>query len=130
MPRKPIDISGKKFNRLTAIKFEYRDKLRRLTYWSFQCDCGVIKNIIASHVKYGSTKSCGCLYNENAKKRKYIHGHTNSLTYHSWNSMRWRCGRLKNYKNISYCKEWESYESFLLDMGERPEGTSLHRLDR
>ena len=55
---KKEDISGKKFNYLTAIKCEYNKN--RQNFWSFKCDCGntVIKYI--GHVKAGSTKSCGC----------------------------------------------------------------------
>ena len=35
----------------------------------------------------------------------------------------------KTYENISYCKEWEDFRNFLNDMGVRPEGTTLDRID-
>ena len=57
-------------------------------------------------------------------------------TYTSWLKMRERCNnpngnRSKFYfeKGITYCKEWDNYANFLLDMGERPEKTSLDRID-
>jgi len=55
-------------------------------------------------------------------------------TYRSWSSMRSRCldPKHKAYKNyggrgILICARWESFENFLADMGERPQGTTLDR---
>ena len=57
-------------------------------------------------------------------------------TYTSWLKMRERCNnpngnRSKYYfeKGITYSKEWENFQNFLQDMGERPEKTSLDRID-
>ena len=52
-------------------------------------------------------------------------------TYTSWEQMKKRC-RLNrpHYENVSYCERWEEFSSFLEDMGERPEGTTLDRIDR
>lgn len=59
-----------------------------------------------------------------------------SKEYHSWNSMKNRCNNsnLKEYKNyggrgITYDKKWEDFREFYKDMGERPEGTTLDRID-
>lgn len=56
--------------------------------------------------------------------------------YHSWNSMKNRCNNknLKEYKNyggrgIKYDSSWELFENFYKDMGERPKGTTLDRID-
>ena len=69
----------------------------------------------------------------------YKHGHTTgkfSLTYHSWASMIQRCTNPKRFyyhryggRGITVCKRWMSFENFLADMGERPEGTTLDRRD-
>lgn len=67
------------------------------------------------------------------------HGHSGkspSPTYISWTQMKQRCTNPKfhDYKKygavgIGFCKEWESFSAFLADMGERPEGKSLDRID-
>ena len=52
-------------------------------------------------------------------------------TYKSWSEMKARCGNPKRkwYSNITYCEEWEDFRNFYKDMGERPVGTSLDRID-
>lgn len=63
--------------------------------------------------------------------RNYKHGYYGTPTYKSWSEMKTRCGnpKRKNYKNISYCERWEMFKNFLEDMGERPIGTSLDRIN-
>jgi len=70
---------------------------------------------------------------------QYKHGHTSgrfSPTYHSWATMHQRCSNKKttHYRHyggrgIAVCDRWVSFENFLADMGERPEGTSLDRIN-
>ena len=66
------------------------------------------------------------------------HGHCikgkRSVTYNSWRAMRGRCDDPSNERycdyggrGIVYCDRWKSFENFLLDMGERPKGTTLDR---
>jgi len=53
-------------------------------------------------------------------------------TYNSWCHMRDICNNPKNpryTKGISYCKRWEVFSNFLRDMGERPVGLVLSRID-
>lgn len=69
------------------------------------------------------------------------HGHTQahgivSPTYCSWQNMKTRCtnpshAQFKDYgaKGITMCSRWEKFENFLADMGERPEGRTLDRID-
>lgn len=59
----------------------------------------------------------------------YKHGYFGTPTYKSWSEMKYRCGRKKEYKNISYCERWEKFENFLQDMGERPANCSLDRIN-
>ena len=57
-------------------------------------------------------------------------------TYISWEGMKYRCYTKSNpsYSNyggrgISVCDRWKSFENFLIDMGEKPYGTSLDRIN-
>ena len=59
-----------------------------------------------------------------------------SPTYITWRGMKLRCDNPKNasYKNygakgISYCERWKIFANFLEDMGVRPEGLTLDRID-
>jgi len=61
------DITGQKFNMLTAIKFI--ERRNNETYWLFKCDCGNQKVIRAAGVSNGKTNSCGCM-NGNIKDLK------------------------------------------------------------
>ena len=68
---------------------------------------------------------------ESIRKRKpRVHGMYGTPTYKSWANMKDRCGKKGCYEeNITYCKEWEDFRNFYRDMGERPKGTSLDRID-
>lgn len=64
------------------------------------------------------------------------HGYSYTRTYKSWGLMKSRCNNpnlSNNYiyfdRGIKYCEDWENFENFLVDMGDRPEGTSLDRID-
>ena len=55
-------------------------------------------------------------------------------TYKSWSEMKHRCkdpahSRTDYYVGVTYCDEWERFENFFRDMGERPPGTTLDRID-
>lgn len=57
------DLSGQKFNRLTAIKVNGVKK--KWTTWECKCDCGNIATVIGTQLQSGRVKSCGCLLKEN-----------------------------------------------------------------
>jgi hypothetical protein len=65
------------------------------------------------------------------------HGMYGTPTYWSWSSMKQRCYNTKasGYEyyggaGIQVCERWKvDFKNFLADMGERPEGTTLDRID-
>lgn len=131
------DITGIKFGRLLAIDLSHRDKKGR-PYWNCICDCGNKRVVDIYSLKSGRTKSCSCLQKEKASNSAYnkSHGMSFSPTYKSWESMYTRCTNpksigWKNYggRGIKLSKRWMTFSNFLEDMGERPEGKTLDRID-
>lgn len=59
MGRKPIDLTGLKFHMLTAVR-NTGAKICHNLVWEWRCECGNLHRALASHVRSGSTKSCGC----------------------------------------------------------------------
>lgn len=64
------------------------------------------------------------------------HGKYNTKTYQCWADMKGRCANQNNRSYVNYggrgitvCERWLSFTNFLSDMGERPEGLSLERMD-
>lgn len=52
-------------------------------------------------------------------------------TYSSWQSMQWRCrpGGKYGLRGINVCEQWRDFATFLMDMGERPDDTTIDRID-
>ena len=64
------------------------------------------------------------------------HGMRNTRTYKSWNSARQRCQNPNNPsyqryggRGITFCERWNDFNAFLSDMGERPKGKTLDRIN-
>ena len=134
-----IDLTGQKPGRLTVIKRAENDKYKHAR-WLCQCICGNYCTVLSYSLICGDTQSCGCLQKERARDVNYIHGHSSngiiSKTYWTWNNMLRRCSDDNNqdYKNyggrgIKVCKKWWKFGGFLQDMGERPPGLTLDRID-
>jgi hypothetical protein len=119
-------------SRLTLLGFTHKKNGSK--YGDFQCICGNKINVVINSVVTGNTKSCGCMQKELRNQRKYVnHGMCNTPTYKSWMSMKARC-RDKNKihhhgKGITFCDRWLKFENFLADMGERPEGMTIDRIN-
>ena len=111
-----IDITGQKYNRLTAIKRVGSNNMG--STWLFQCDCGNQIVTGSNNVRKGRTKSCGC-YNQELRKSRIKHGMFNTRLYVAWSHMRQRCNNPSNkeYRNygargISICEEWDEFINF------------------
>lgn len=67
--KKKIDLTGKRFGRLTVIKDSGKRQNSGNIVWACKCDCGNLIEIVGTSLTRGITKSCGCLAREKAKER-------------------------------------------------------------
>lgn len=105
------------------------------------CDCGTETVVLRCNLKTVNTQSCGCFRKEIEPVASITHGQTCgkkwSPTYRVWHGMLQRClnpktPRWGDYggRGITVCAEWQaSFDAFLSDMGERPDGCSIDRID-
>ena len=135
LPKKARDLTGQRFGKLLALEPVGEDQQGRVL-WRCQCDCGHQTIVIGCNLTSGNSKSCGCVQREKLSLRRWKHGMSQSLTYVSWYGMIKRCEdpHHRSYPNyggrgIKVCERWHSFENFLADMGERPKGTTLDRID-
>lgn len=111
-------------------------------YWKCKCDCGKDSVVLSNSLTSGKTKSCGCQSSRLAlPKRNTTHGQSignvRSRTYNSWRAMKDRCLckthiEYKRYGalGVTVCDSWkDNFQAFFDDMGERPDGMSLDRID-
>lgn len=124
-----IDQTGKKFNNLTVIR--YAGRIGGYSHWECLCFCG--KTSIVSIANLSTTKSCGCL---KYRGKRYIDGRINTKAYKIWWGMVNRCTNPKHIswkiyggRGIRVCDEWMKFPNFFKDMGERPPGKSIDRID-
>jgi len=134
------DLTGKVFGRWTVLRQDGEHVKRR---YICQCECGTISSVRGDSLERNS-RSCGCLQKEVIGAIKFKHGVcvdgkiNGNSTYVTWKSMRQRCKpssdpkKMKYYveRGITVCDRWlNSFENFLEDMGERPEGMTIDRID-
>ena len=129
--KKRKDLTGKTFGKYTVISFVMKNGR---AYWKCACSCGFTKDVREDGLLEGRLLSCRTCVNVD-------HGHarTNarSSTYRSWRSMITRCTNRahdswKHYGGalppVTVCSRWMKFKDFLMDMGERPKGTTISRL--
>lgn len=142
---------GERYGRYVVIA-EAEPSPTKRTRWLCRCDCGTEKIVLGGSLSRGQTTSCGCAHREIMaafNKEKTKHGHSAGLrdnggrkvtpTYTTWKSMLERCRnqRAPNYhlyggRGICICDQWKGpngFAQFLSDVGERPSGKTIDRID-
>jgi hypothetical protein len=97
-----------------------------------RCACGTKRDVVLRVLMVGKTKSCGCgkVRPGSTLRKKYL------VEYKAWVSMLGRCSNPKNdswkyygARGIAVCERWLSFDNFIEDMGPRPAGMSIDRID-
>lgn len=139
MSKPRIDLTGQRFGKLSVMDKIAPPKGR--TLFVCLCDCGKQVTLNGSDLQSGNTKSCGCHRRETSSQLNLKHGATingkHTGAYRSWTTMKSRCYNEDNNRFYAYggrgitvCDRWlESFENFLSDMGDRPEGCTIDRID-
>jgi predicted small secreted protein len=129
------DLTNMKFGRLLVLGQAERTNPKKIR-WSCLCDCGNQLSVSAGNLSRSHTISCGCIQKENTSKAnsKYV-VRSRTPTYNSWASMITRTTSkshksYKIYKDLGVCTRWlNSFDDFVVDMGIRPDKTTLDRID-
>lgn len=107
-------------------------KLTNLTKIVCRCDCGTVRAVVFGSLKrkHKGSRSCGCILKES---RTGISSHP---LYYKWHQMLDRCENpsntsWKNYgqRGIKVCERWRNFVNFCADIGEKPDGLTLERID-
>jgi hypothetical protein len=137
------DISGMRFGRLVALSVSGKTPTGQLR-WECLCDCGTNVDVTSTGLVQGATRSCGCLKHEKTVitgRANLRHGHKSggkpSTEYNTWTGMKARCtdvntSAYEDYgaRGIKICERWmNSFEAFLEDMGAKPKGLTLDRIN-
>lgn len=139
--------AGDKFGRWTVLEVvrEAPPSYRRKGV--VRCECGTVKKIRAEQLTGGLSQSCGCLSADIARVGNSTHGHSRGYAvtpiFRTYRNMLNRCytpssSRYANYggRGIAVCERWRSgdgersgFECFVADMGEKPPGASIDRIN-
>lgn len=131
------DLTGKRFGKLTAIKFEQEiNSKRTYKYWICKCVCGKELEILDSRLRNGTYQTCSCSRSENPINN---HGLKHTKIYSVWSMIKQRCSNsnCKDYKHygqrgIKICSEWETsvqnFYNWSISNGYK-EGLSIDRID-
>lgn len=134
---------GVKIGSLTAVSrtSKFLSSGRKMPAWSLKCDCGAVVVAMTVNLAKGKHQSCGCRKGQLISQN--YPGDTSKPEYRVFRQMLDRCylETAPNYrwygaKGVTVCERWRvganeltGFQAFMADMGERPEGLTLDRID-
>ena len=127
-------MEGKKFGKWLVLSFV---DVRSKSYaYLCRCECGKEAVLHGPSLRHGKTKSCVTCNNRKMAEENKLHDLSRTSTYKIWSAMKQRiknpkCKAYNRYggRGIKMCPRWEIFENFLEDMGIRPKGLDLDRID-
>lgn len=132
---KLIDLAGQRYGRLAVIEMAGRNEHNQ-RLWRCVCDCGNSAEVLGFLLRQGQSQSCGCLQREAIGNVNKSHGKASSPVYRIWRSMMDRCHLPTSHayaryggRGIVVCGRWQVFNNFYADMGDKPDGLSLERID-
>lgn len=131
-----IDRTGNVYDRLTVLEQAGRSSHGKVL-WRCRCECGAEPIVIGEAMVFGYIRSCGCLKLDLLRERSTIHGMSSTTEFRIWAGFLNRCYNRRGQRYADYggrgivvCDRWrESFLAFYADMGPRPLGKSLDRID-
>jgi hypothetical protein len=122
------DLTDKQFGRWTVLSYAGKTP-KGVALWLCRCQCGTERVVRGGNLRSGMSTSCWC--------SKDTHGMSDTPVYKAWTQMKQRCynandPQYHNYgaRGITVCDRWRlDFAQFLTDMGERPKGMTLDRID-
>ncbi len=132
-----LNTVGHKYGRLTVLSQFYKSGR---AWVRCKCECGSYAVVKVNALRSGNTSSCGCFRLEVTRKKGIAnakHRKSFSPEYNSWSGLKDRClnPNCKYFdryggRGITVCQRWiESFENFYSDMGEKPDGLTLDRIN-
>ena len=138
-----VDMTGLRIGFLTVLGKSPKSTNR--AFWRCACDCGNEVHANGRRLRDGKTISCGKCFrrarpSSGKAEPRQMHGHCadykSSGTHNTWGAMLDRC-RNPNHaaypyygrRGIRVCERWLDFTSFLADMGARPDGMTIERID-
>lgn len=125
-----IDLTGRRYHDVVVQEIAGRNK-HGAVMWKCLCDCGSTAILNGDSLKSGNTKSCGC-----RKAPKKGESKKDGTLYKAWRGMMRRCYEESHHafhryggRGIVVCERWHDYNQFAKDLGIRPAGHSLDRID-
>lgn len=126
------DLTNQRFGLLLVVGQSDKKHKSKSIIWNCVCDCGKTLELISPRLLHNKFTHCGC-----QPRVLKSHGMTGTPTYTSWQKL---CSRTRSeeyaewHGDVEICDRWDttkggSFENFYEDMGERPEGMTLNRIN-